>query len=80
MRGAAELGYGVPERLAVVGYDNIDLAAYTTPGLTTVAQPKYQIGQHAAQLILRRIAEPDAEPALIRLHPSLEVRESSVRR
>lgn len=80
MRGAAELNYAIPSRLAVVGYDNIDLAAYTTPGLTTVAQPKYQMGQHAAHLFLHRLDDPETPPALIRLQPQLVVRESSVRR
>jgi LacI family transcriptional regulator len=79
MRGALELGYSVPARLAVVGYDNIDLAAYTTPALTTVAQPRYEIGRHAGRMLLRRIADPAAEVELVRLMPELLVRESSRR-
>jgi LacI family transcriptional regulator len=77
LRAAAELGYARPSGLAVVGYDNIDLAAYTMPALTTVAQPRYEIGRHAARMLLRRIAEPQAATELLRLQPQLVVRESS---
>lgn len=79
MRGARELGYAVPGRLALVGYDNIALAAYTTPALSTIAQPSYAMGRHAARLLLRRMADPAVPPSLIRLQPELVVRESSVR-
>lgn len=42
----------VPYDISVVGFDNIFLAAHTNPPLTTVAQPKYQIGQLAVQKIV----------------------------
>ncbi len=52
-RGA---GRRVPEDVAIVGYDDIPEAAVTTPALTTVAVPKYEMGRAAAQLLLERIA------------------------
>ena len=42
----------VPHDISVVGFDNIYLAAHTNPPLTTVAQPKYQMGQLAVQKII----------------------------
>jgi LacI family transcriptional regulator len=47
------------------------------PGITAVAQPTVEMGRRAAQLLLRRIAEPDAEPTVERLEPTLVVRGST---
>ena len=53
---AAEAKVRVPEQLSVIGYDDIALASYSTPRLTTVAQPKYAMGEMITQLLLARIA------------------------
>jgi LacI family transcriptional regulator len=45
----------IPTQLSVVGFDNIEMTSYAVPGLTTVAQPKYELGQQAATLLLKRI-------------------------
>ncbi len=52
------LGRRIPEDVAVVGYDNIEMAALYDPPLTTVAQPLYDMGAFAMQAILDRIADP----------------------
>lgn len=57
LRAAAELGVTVPQELEVIGFDDIELASYTHPPLTTVAQPKTQIGETAVRLLLERIAD-----------------------
>jgi LacI family transcriptional regulator len=80
MRAATEHGYVIPDQFGIVGFDNIDLAAYTTPSLTTVSQPKYQMGQQAAALLLRRLEQPDTPITSIRLGTRLEMRESTARR
>jgi LacI family transcriptional regulator len=46
----------VPEDVSVVGFDDIDSAAYQHPGLTTIRQPLRQMGKVAAQTVLKRIA------------------------
>ncbi|MBM7097539.1 LacI family DNA-binding transcriptional regulator [Bacillus sp. H-16] len=51
LRAAERLGRKVPEELSVVGYDDIMLAQYAHPPLTTVAQDKYQIGYESARLL-----------------------------
>ncbi len=55
MRAAHTLGLRVPDDLAVAGFDNIPLAAFTTPPLTTVAQPITEQGAAAARFLLDRI-------------------------
>jgi len=44
-------GYSVPEDFAVMGFDNIELAEYVTPSLTTIAQPMHELGKEATQLV-----------------------------
>ncbi len=56
---AFELGYRVPDDLAIVGFDNIILGEYTVPRLTTIAQPKEEMVQLAIQYMLERIADHD---------------------
>jgi DNA-binding LacI/PurR family transcriptional regulator len=55
LRAANELGLQVPKQMAIAGFDNIPLAAYTTPPLTTVAQPIQEQGRMAAQILLDRL-------------------------
>jgi LacI family transcriptional regulator len=47
------------------------------PGITVVAQPAVELGRRAAALLLRRIEDPDGEPALEILEPSLVLRGST---
>ena len=56
---AAELGYCQTADLSIVGFDNITLAAYTTPSLTTVAQPIHEIGRLATEMLIQRIQTPN---------------------
>jgi LacI family transcriptional regulator len=61
VRAAAEAGLSVPEDLAVVGYDDIQLAPHVNPPLTTVRQDKAGLGATAgAALIALAAGEPDA--------------------
>lgn len=74
---AASAGLRLPRDLSVVGFDDIALAAYCSPPLTTVAQPKHQLGALAARLLLARIAEPDRAPEREILEPMLCRRHST---
>ncbi|MFC7546765.1 substrate-binding domain-containing protein [Plantactinospora sp. GCM10030261] len=51
-----DAGVRVPAEVSVVGFDGIHLSAYITPKLTTVAQPIFELGQRAAEVLLDRIA------------------------
>lgn len=52
-------GYRVPEDVSVVGYDDISLAAYTVPALTTIRQPAREVGQLAVTRLIERLNDPD---------------------
>jgi len=56
LRAAAELGIAVPAALSVIGFDGIDLGAYSYPALTTVGHPIRAMGESAAQVLIERIA------------------------
>jgi LacI family transcriptional regulator len=52
LKGCKERGLDVPRQLSVAGFDNIAYSAFTTPSLTTFDQPKREIGNEAARLLL----------------------------
>lgn len=79
LRAAVQLSLSVPENVAIVGFDDIELASYTTPPLTTIAQPKQEIGQLAVKLIFERMGNPLLPPRHIILSTQLVIRESSTR-
>jgi len=66
----------IPGDIAIVGCDDIALAAFTNPSLTTVVQPKREMGALAVQMLLRRIADPDRPPERHVLPVRLTVRDS----
>lgn len=57
-----EAGRRIPEDVSVVGFDDIQSAAYQNPGLTTVRQPLRQMGVLAAETVLQRIIAPNKLP------------------
>ncbi|GIP31882.1 LacI family DNA-binding transcriptional regulator [Paenibacillus sp. J2TS4] len=75
-----EHNLAVPRDISVVGYDDIQTAAYFTPKLTTVSQNKQLLGAQAAELLMKLLnSELDVNQAHDRLvHNELIVRESSV--
>jgi len=58
IRGLRQRGLRAPDDIAVIGYDDVELAAMTDPPLTTVHQPSYELGATAYEL-LRSGAEPE---------------------
>lgn len=79
LRAAAERGIDVPQTLAVVGFDDIDLAQFVHPPLTSVAQNTRRLGQITAQCLLERIADPTRPVQRQTITPQLHVRGSTVR-
>jgi DNA-binding LacI/PurR family transcriptional regulator len=78
IRALKDAGLRVPEDVSVVGFDDIQSAAYSTPSLTTVRQPLTEMGRRGAQVLLERIAQKEREYAVeITMAPELVVREST---
>ena len=69
-------GVRVPQDMSIIGYDNIDMAAFFSPPLTSIHQPKYQLGEKATQLLLDKINNNELEQQVIELTPELVVRKS----
>jgi len=76
-RALAEAGLRVPDDISVVGFDNIEAAAYTTPPLTTIHQPFAELGERAFELLLGMLDEANGTPANIVLPPRLVIRGST---
>ena len=77
MRAFQEAGLRVPEDVSVIGFDDIQGAAYSTPSLTTVRQPLAHMGRLAAQTLLARIEGEKDAPLEILIEPELVVRKST---
>ncbi|MGA2728724.1 MAG: LacI family DNA-binding transcriptional regulator [Terracidiphilus sp.] len=78
IRALRDAGLSVPSDVSVVGFDDILSAAYSTPSLTTVRQPLFEMGKRGAEVLLDRIANREKEyPAEIVVAPELVVREST---
>ena len=80
IRALHEFGLRVPEDVSVLGFDDIESAAYQTRGLTTVQQPLREMGKTAAQVVLNRVLkgkDADREPEQILFEPRLVIRETT---
>jgi LacI family transcriptional regulator len=81
LRALADLGIRCPAQVSVVGFDDVDWATSFTPRLTCVAQPTYEIGKLATEMLLQKVRAADGEatyehPNII-LRAELRVRESA---
>jgi len=78
IRALRESGLRVPEDVSVVGFDDIQSAAYQNPGLTTVRHPLREMGRTAAEILLRRISRPGLDlHDRYTVEPELVVRETT---
>jgi LacI family transcriptional regulator len=70
----------VPHDLAIVGYDDIDFAAAAAVPLTSVRQPRSQLGNSATNLLIEEVTDPEAHThRKVVFEPELVVRESTSR-
>jgi len=77
LRAAAEQGRAVPHSLSVIGFDGIEMGAFTYPALTTVGYPIRAIGETAATVLIERIAGRRTKPSEIVVAPRIILREST---
>ena len=79
LRGLADAGVRVPDDVAIVSFDGIEMTAYTQPSLTTVAHPRADLGRIGTETLIG-LAEGRPAEARERILPmQLVVRESSGR-
>lgn len=69
-------GKSVPDDISIIGYDDIDLSSYMIPPLTTIHQPKDELGKLAVNQLIHRMDNPQAEGNVIVLTPKLVERQS----
>jgi LacI family transcriptional regulator len=77
IRALMDHGLRVPEDVSVVGFDDIQAAAYHNPSLTTIRQPLQQMGMVAARILLQRIRGQATFPDAVPILPELVIREST---
>lgn len=77
IRAFMDHGLRVPQDISVVGFDDIQSAAYHNPSLTTIRQPLQQMGIAAARILLQRIRGQATFPDSVPILPELIIREST---
>jgi DNA-binding LacI/PurR family transcriptional regulator len=77
VRALREHRLRVPEDISVVGFDDIQAAAFQNPSLTTIRQPLRDMGATAARILLRRIRALGTDPDTVPVIPELIIREST---
>jgi LacI family fructose operon transcriptional repressor len=80
LRAIRECGLTIPEQVALVTFDDTTWASLVQPAITLIAQPTYEIGQAAAELLLQRIANPQRPTRQVILKGQLLARGSSAPR
>ena len=74
---ARGLGIAIPERLSVVGFNDLSASRHMTPPLTTIRTPRAEIGQQAAQVLLQLLKGEELTQRCFDLGFSLKIRGSS---
>lgn len=77
IRALMNHGLRVPDDVSIVGFDDIQGAAYHNPSLTTIRQPLGEMGTVAARILLQRIRGQATYSDVVAIHPELIIREST---
>jgi LacI family transcriptional regulator len=77
IRALHDHGLRVPEDISVVGFDDIQSAAFHNPSLTTIRQPLHEMGTIAARVLLQRVRGQNSVPQMLPVLPELVIREST---
>ena len=77
IRALINHGLQVPNDVSIIGFDDIQGAAFHNPSLTTIRQPLLQMGSTAARILLQRIRAQATFPDVVPIHPELIIREST---
>jgi len=77
MQAAMQRGLRIPQDISIAGFDDIEIAALLTPGLTTARAHSFEAGRTLARLLLDRIADPDLPPRRVEMPVELVIRGST---
>lgn len=76
MRLLIENGFQIPKDISLVGFDDAEIAQNSIPRLTTMFHPKDHLGRSAAEMILRKIRNPEEQIEDVTYRPGLVIRQS----
>lgn len=76
LQAIAEAGLSVPDDIAVIGFDNLEFSSLTNPPLTTVHQPRYEMGMKSLELLVELLRNQKDNGVKICLNPELVIRKS----
>lgn len=77
IKAVQRIGISIPNEIMVVGFDNVELSLMNTPSITTVSQPKYQMGFSSCEILAERIVNKGIPTRNILYETELVVREST---
>ncbi|SIS39793.1 LacI family DNA-binding transcriptional regulator [Salimicrobium flavidum] len=80
IKACETLGINIPDQLSIVGFDGIMLGKTTSPSLTTMAQPIYDIGTAAVEMLIQQIRDPDLLIDMKEFQVKLVERGSTIRK
>ncbi len=69
MAAVKEVGARIPDDISLLCFDDMDWMEFMVPGIDAISQPRKQMGQMAARLLMERIADPTSEPRVLDLVP-----------
>lgn len=77
LQAARDLGYSVPKDVSILGFDDIEMSRYSDPPLTTIQQPKYELGVEAVKMLIQIMnTNNHVEGMRKTLHTEIVMRES----
>jgi LacI family repressor for deo operon, udp, cdd, tsx, nupC, and nupG len=78
VKAAKQHAIRVPEDLVVAGFDNVEVSSISDPPITTVSQPRFQLGYTACEMLYEQIMTPNSPAQHILLDTELIIRESTL--
>ncbi len=77
IEGARQMGLGIPHDISIIGFDDMQIASFVSPSLTTIRQPTYEMGRQGAEALIDIIEGKAGKPVHKLLDISLIPREST---
>jgi ABC-type sugar transport system substrate-binding protein len=79
LRAIQDSGLAMPVEIALAGFDDTTWNSLVRPGITVIAQPTYEVGQTAVELLMRRLEDPTRSAREVVLRSKLVIRGSCAR-